>query len=168
MGGDRRIATWWKQSVDKAPRGIDAVTPTRVRKSGVCEDGTTGSFAAAALTHEVSRSLALQLHTHVAIMNLRFDPYGEGCGRRQGPIGGETGIGFQVARVPAELRQGPSRPVADHPEPGHGTGCEVSGCAAGDCAVNAGNGSLAVKCLPSAISARTTLVRRGIGIGGGA
>jgi conjugative relaxase-like TrwC/TraI family protein len=132
VAGDARIAGWWKESVDETLREIEAVTATRVRKAGACEDRTTGSFTAAVVTHEASRSLDPQLHTHVAIMNLTFDAEEQrwkgvqpsGYFRHQGffrevcynalarrltaagyQLEAGRGIGFQVAGVPAELRQ---------------------------------------------------------------
>lgn len=38
VGGDRRIATWWKEAVAETVREIEAVAATRVRKAGACED----------------------------------------------------------------------------------------------------------------------------------
>jgi conjugative relaxase-like TrwC/TraI family protein len=74
VGGDRRIATWWKEAVAETLREIEAVAATRVRKGGVYEDRTTVMFAAAVVMQEASRSLYPQLHSHVAIMNFTFDP----------------------------------------------------------------------------------------------
>jgi conjugative relaxase-like TrwC/TraI family protein len=74
VGGDRRIATWWKEAVAETVREIEAVAATRVRKAGACEDRVTGSMVAAVVMREASRALDPQLHTHVAVMNLTFDP----------------------------------------------------------------------------------------------
>jgi len=57
VGGDRRIATWWKEAVAETVREIEAVAATRVRKGGACEDRVTGSMVAAIVTHEASRAL---------------------------------------------------------------------------------------------------------------
>jgi len=34
VGGDRRIAAWWKEAVAETLREIEAVAETRVRKGG--------------------------------------------------------------------------------------------------------------------------------------
>ena len=73
VGGDQRIAGWWEEAVQAALKEIEAVTATRVRRRGACEDRTTGNMVAAVVTHDASRALDPQLHTHVCVMNLTFD-----------------------------------------------------------------------------------------------
>lgn len=74
VGGDQRIAGWWAEAVRDALVEVEAVTSTRVRKGGAYADRTTGNMVASIVTHETSRALDPQLHTHVCIMNLTFDP----------------------------------------------------------------------------------------------
>jgi hypothetical protein len=132
VGGDQRIEDWWREAVDQTVREIEAVTATRVRRGGANSDRTTGNMIAAVVTHEASRSLDPQLHTHVCIMNLTYDeaesrwksvqPSGfyrhlgyfrEVCynelARRMRAAGYELEptrrIGFAVKGVPADLRE---------------------------------------------------------------
>jgi conjugative relaxase-like TrwC/TraI family protein len=74
VGGDERIAGWWNDAVAETLQEIEAVTATRVRRSGGNTDRTTGNMVAAIVTHDASRSLDPQLHTHVCVMNLTYDP----------------------------------------------------------------------------------------------
>ena len=74
VGGDERIGAWWAESVRDALKEIEAVTSTRVRRGGADEDRVTGNMVASVVTHEASRALDPQLHTHVCIMNVTFDP----------------------------------------------------------------------------------------------
>ena len=74
VGGDERIAGWWKEVVNDTIKEIEAITATRVRKGGIDDqDRYTGSMVAAIVTHEASRALDPQLHTHVCVMNTTFD-----------------------------------------------------------------------------------------------
>ena len=74
VGGDNRIRGWWDEAVRDTLKEMEAVTATRVRRKGADEDRTTGNMVAAVVTHEASRALDPQLHTHVAILNVTFDP----------------------------------------------------------------------------------------------
>lgn len=74
VGGDTRIAAWWRDAVHETLREIETFTATRVRLSGSDDDRTTGEMIAAVVTHDTNRALDPQLHTHVCIMNLTFDP----------------------------------------------------------------------------------------------
>lgn len=132
LGGDQRIAGWWEESVREALVEIESVVATRVRRGGVCEDRVTGEMIAAVVTHETSRALDPQLHTHVCIMNLTFDspegrwkgvqPSGfyrdqalfrEVCHQRLArrlreggyELSGWRSGNFDVVGVPAELRE---------------------------------------------------------------
>lgn len=73
VGGDERIKGWWEESVKETLAEIEAVTAARVRKGGADEDRVTGNMVAAVVTHDSSRSLDPQLHTHVCIMNVTYD-----------------------------------------------------------------------------------------------
>lgn len=73
VGGDQRIAQWWKAAVTETLAEIEALTATRVRKAGENSDRRTGSMVAAVVTHDANRALDPQLHTHVCILNLTYD-----------------------------------------------------------------------------------------------
>jgi conjugative relaxase-like TrwC/TraI family protein len=74
VGGDERIADWWKEAVSDTLKEIEAITAARVRKGGIDnQDRYTGSMVAAVVTHEASRALDPQLHTHVCVMNATYD-----------------------------------------------------------------------------------------------
>jgi len=132
VGGDQRIAGWWQEAVAETLQEVEAITATRVRRSGANEDRATGNMVAAMVTHDASRSLDPQLHTHVCIMNLTYDGAEErwksvqpsGFYRHQGylrevcynKLAGRLmaagyvleplrGLGFNVRGVPAELRE---------------------------------------------------------------
>lgn len=74
VGGDNRIRGWWDEAVRETLKEMEAVTATRVRRKGADEDRATGNMVVAIVTHEASRALDPQLHTHVAILNVTFDP----------------------------------------------------------------------------------------------
>lgn len=74
VGGDNRLRTWWDEAVRETLKEIEAVTATRVRRKGADEDRATGNMVAAVVTHEASRKLDPQLHTHVCVLNVTFDP----------------------------------------------------------------------------------------------
>lgn len=77
VGGDRRIGDWWREAVGETLHEIEAVTATRIRRAGQSEDRLTGSMVATIVTHDANRALDPQLHTHVCIMNLTYDPVEE-------------------------------------------------------------------------------------------
>lgn len=131
VGGDQRIAGWWKDAVAETLREIEAVTATRVRRGGANDDRCTGNMVTAIVTHDSNRSLDPQLHTHLCIMNVTFDAaenrwksvqpsafyrhqgyFREVCYNRLAARMLEAGyelepvrgIGFTVAGLPSELR----------------------------------------------------------------
>jgi conjugative relaxase-like TrwC/TraI family protein len=74
VGGDERIAGWWKEAVNDTIREIEAVTAVRIRKGGVeDQDRYTNKMVAAIVTHDASRALDPQLHTHICVMNISYD-----------------------------------------------------------------------------------------------
>jgi len=132
VGGDDRIAGWWQEAVRETLAEVEAVTSTRVRRGGAIEDRVTGNMVAAIVTHDASRALDPQLHTHVCLMNVTFDPveqrwkgaqpwtyfrhqgyFREVCYNRLGSrflaagyeLESVRGIGFNVKGVPAALRE---------------------------------------------------------------
>ena len=131
VGNDQRIAQWWDEAVREALKEIEAVTATRVRRRGANEDRTTGNMIAAIVTHDSSRALDPQLHTHMCIMNLTHDGQEQrwkgvqpsGYYRHQGffrevcynrlaarmvaagyELESVRGIGFSLKGFPSELR----------------------------------------------------------------
>ncbi len=74
VGGDHRISGWWQESVKETLKEIEGVTCTRVRLTGAIEDRPTGNMVAAVVTHDTSRALDPQIHSHVCIMNVTHDP----------------------------------------------------------------------------------------------
>lgn len=77
VGGDERIALWWQEAVRETLHEMEALVATRVRRAGSQEDRFTGNMVAAVVTHETSRALDPQLHTHVCILNVTWDPVEE-------------------------------------------------------------------------------------------
>ena len=73
VGGDQRIAGWWNEAVRETLSEIEAAMATRVRQKGANVDRVTGNMIAAIVTHDTSRSLDPQLHTHLCIMNQTWD-----------------------------------------------------------------------------------------------
>jgi conjugative relaxase-like TrwC/TraI family protein len=74
VGGDERIGRWWREAVAETVKEIESVTETRIRTDGIQnENRTTGNIVAAMMTHEASRALDPQLHTHLCVMNATFD-----------------------------------------------------------------------------------------------
>jgi conjugative relaxase-like TrwC/TraI family protein len=72
VGGDQRIADWWKESVKETLREIEGVTATRVHDGNKVTDRQS-EMVAAIVTHDTSRALDPQLHTHVCVMNVTYD-----------------------------------------------------------------------------------------------
>ena len=132
VGGDQRIGQWWDEAVRDALQEIEATTATRVRRAGANGDRVTGNMIAAVVTHDASRALDPQLHTHVCIMNLTHDGEEQrwkgvqpsGYYRHQGffrevcyqklaarmvvagyALEDVRGIGFNIKGFPPELRQ---------------------------------------------------------------
>ena len=73
VGGDQRIAAWWREAVAETLGEVEAITATRVRRAGVNHDRPTGNMVTAIVTHDANRSLDPQLHTHLCIMNVTYD-----------------------------------------------------------------------------------------------
>jgi len=73
VGGDRRIAGWWDTSISETLAEMEATAATRVRLGGACTDRPTANLVADVVTHDTSRALDPQLHTHVCIMNATWD-----------------------------------------------------------------------------------------------
>ena len=75
VGGDKRIEQWWQEAVQETLTEIEAVVETRIRADGrKDENRITGNMVAAVVTHDASRALDPQLHTHLCVMNATYDP----------------------------------------------------------------------------------------------
>lgn len=132
VGGDARIAQWWREAAAETLAEMEAVAATRVRREGKNTDRVTGKVVGAIVTHDANRALDPQLHTHVCFMNLTWDAeegrwkslqasglyrhqgyFREVCYNRLATRMREAGyemervrrIGFTVKGVPAELRE---------------------------------------------------------------
>lgn len=73
VGGDERIAGWWADAVAETLAEMERCIATRVRREAGNTDRITGEMIAATVTHDTSRALDPQLHTHVCVMNATFD-----------------------------------------------------------------------------------------------
>lgn len=73
VGGDQRIAAWWREAVAETLAEVEAITATRVRRAGMNQDRLTGNMVTAIVTHDANRSLDPQVHTHLCIMNVTYD-----------------------------------------------------------------------------------------------
>jgi conjugative relaxase-like TrwC/TraI family protein len=74
VGGDDRIAVWWNEVVTETVQEMEAATAARIRKGGIeDQDRFTNKMVAAIVTHDASRALDPQLHTHICIMNITYD-----------------------------------------------------------------------------------------------
>ena len=73
VAGDARIHEWWDESVKETLKEIEGVIATRVRMAGAITERETGNMVAAVVTHDTSRALDPQLHTHVCVMNVTYD-----------------------------------------------------------------------------------------------
>ena len=73
VGGDERLATAHETAVREALQEAEKSSATRVRLAGLNENRTTGNWIVAAYTHDTSRELDPQFHTHAVAANLTFD-----------------------------------------------------------------------------------------------
>jgi conjugative relaxase-like TrwC/TraI family protein len=73
VGGDERLLAAHETAVREALQEAEKYSATRVRLSGLNENRTTGNWIAAAYTHDTSRELDPQLHTHAVAANLTYD-----------------------------------------------------------------------------------------------
>jgi conjugative relaxase-like TrwC/TraI family protein len=73
IGGDERLIAAHETAVRKALVEAEKYSATRVRLAGLNENRTTGNWVVAAYTHDTSRELDPQLHTHAVAANLTYD-----------------------------------------------------------------------------------------------
>ncbi len=73
VGGDERLLAAHGHAVQAALQEAERYAGTRVRLDGANHDRQTGNFVIAAYTHDTSRQLDPQLHTHAVAANLSYD-----------------------------------------------------------------------------------------------
>jgi conjugative relaxase-like TrwC/TraI family protein len=73
VGGDERLIAAHETAVREILREAQKYAATRVRLAGLNENRTTGNWVVAAYTHDTSRELDPQLHTHAVAANLTYD-----------------------------------------------------------------------------------------------
>lgn len=73
VGGDARLLDAHRHAVQEALLEAERYAGTRVRLNGANHDRQTGNFIIAAYTHDTSRQLDPQLHTHAVAANLSYD-----------------------------------------------------------------------------------------------
>ncbi len=73
VGGDERLVTAHETAVREALEEAEKYSATRVRVTGLNENRTAGNWVVAAYTHDSSRQLDPQLHTHAVAANLTYD-----------------------------------------------------------------------------------------------
>jgi conjugative relaxase-like TrwC/TraI family protein len=73
VGGDDRLLEAHRHAVDVALQEAERYAGARVRLDGANHDRQTGNLVVAAYTHDSSRQLDPQLHTHAVAANLSYD-----------------------------------------------------------------------------------------------
>jgi conjugative relaxase-like TrwC/TraI family protein len=73
VGGDGRLIDAHETAVREALEEAEKYSATRVRLDGLNENRATGNWIVASYTHDTSRQLDPQLHTHAVAANLTYD-----------------------------------------------------------------------------------------------
>jgi len=73
VGGDERLLAAHATAVREALEEAEKYSATRVRLAGLNENRATGNWIVASYTHDTSRQLDPQLHTHAVAANLTYD-----------------------------------------------------------------------------------------------
>ncbi len=73
VAGDERLLDAHRHAVKEALQEAERHAGTRVRLNGANHDRQTGNLIVAAYTHDTSRQLDPQLHTHAVAANLSYD-----------------------------------------------------------------------------------------------
>jgi len=73
VGGDDRLVAAHATAVREAMEEAEKYSATRVRLAGLNENRATGNWIVASYTHDTSRQLDPQLHTHAVAANLTYD-----------------------------------------------------------------------------------------------
>src|SRR5271166_526170 len=73
VGADERLVAAHESAVREALDEAEKYSATRVRLAGLNENRATGNWIVASYTHDTSRQLDPQLHTHAVAANLTYD-----------------------------------------------------------------------------------------------
>ncbi len=73
VGGDERLVAAHGTAVREALEEAEKYSATRVRLAGLNDNRATGNWIVASYTHDTSRQLDPQLHTHAVAANLTYD-----------------------------------------------------------------------------------------------
>ena len=73
VGGDERLVAAHETAVREALEEAEKYSATRVRLASLNENRATGNWIVASYTHDTSRQLDPQLHTHAVAANLTYD-----------------------------------------------------------------------------------------------
>jgi TrwC relaxase len=73
VAGDERLIAAHETTVRETLQEAEKYSQTRVRLAGLNENRTTGNWFVAAYTHDTSRELDPQLHTHAVAASLTYD-----------------------------------------------------------------------------------------------
>ncbi len=73
VGGDERLVAAHGTAVREALEEAEKYSAARVRLAGLNENRATGNWIVASYTHDTSRQLDPQLHTHAVAANLTYD-----------------------------------------------------------------------------------------------
>src|SRR5271169_743069 len=73
VGGDERLVAAHEAAVREGLEEAEKYSATRVRLAGLNENRSTGNWIVASYTHDTSRQLDPQLHTHAVAANLTYD-----------------------------------------------------------------------------------------------
>ena len=73
VGADQRLLNAHRCAVTEALQEAERLAGARVRLDGANQDRATGNLVVAAYTHDSSRQLDPQLHTHAVVANLTYD-----------------------------------------------------------------------------------------------
>lgn len=73
VAGDERLVAAHTTAVREALEEAEKYSATRVRLAGLNENRATGNWIVASYTHDTSRQLDPQLHTHAVAANLTYD-----------------------------------------------------------------------------------------------
>jgi len=73
VGGDERLVAAHGTAVRETLEEAEKYSATRVRLAGLNENRATGNWIVASYTHDTSRQLDPQLHTHAVAANLTYD-----------------------------------------------------------------------------------------------
>ena len=72
VAGDERFLDAHHRAVAVAMKEVEALASTRIMTDGVTRTETTGNIVAALYTHDTSRELDPQLHTHSLVLNATY------------------------------------------------------------------------------------------------